>query len=72
MRIKSLLPLSIVLILSSCGQTLRGEDMYQKIKAKGILIRQFSTAGIENFIRISIGDAQQMEKLCSAIEKILS
>ena len=27
MRIKSLLPLSLVLILSSCGQTLRGEDI---------------------------------------------
>ena len=53
-------------------KTLSGEDLYQKIKAEGILIRHFSTAGIENFIRISIGDAQQMEKLCSAIEKILS
>ena len=27
MKIKSLLPLSLVLILSSCGQTLRGEDI---------------------------------------------
>ena len=27
MKIKSLLPLSLVLILSSCGQTLKGEDI---------------------------------------------
>lgn len=52
-------------------KSLSGEKLYQKIKAEGILIRHFSTPGIEDFARISIGDENQMEKLCVAIKKIL-
>ena len=48
-----------------------GEELYQKIKAEGILIRHFNTAGIENFVRITIGTKEQMELLSTAIEKIL-
>ena len=43
-----------------------GNDIYKKIKEKGILIRHFNTLGIEDFVRITIGTHQQMEELKKA------
>lgn len=48
-----------------------GDDLYQKVKQQGLLIRHFSTPGIEDFVRITIGTAEQMSELKSAIEGIL-
>ncbi len=48
-----------------------GADLYKKIRDQGILIRHFATAGIEDFVRISIGTAEQMQALRQAIENIL-
>ncbi|WP_027727891.1 histidinol-phosphate transaminase [Treponema sp. C6A8] len=47
-----------------------GVDLYRRVKEQGILIRHFNTAGIEDFVRITIGTKDQMEKLKIAIEKI--
>lgn len=49
-----------------------GDDLYKAIKAEGLLIRHFSTPGIEDFVRITIGTAQQMAQLRSAFEKVLA
>ena len=49
-----------------------GKEIYEKIKEQGILIRHFATPGIEDFVRISIGDENQMKKLCEAFELILN
>ena len=46
--------------------------IYEKIKKQGILIRHFATPGIEDFLRISIGDENQMNRLCEAFEHILA
>ena len=43
-----------------------GNDIYKKIKEKGILIRHFNTPEIEDFVRITIGTHQQMEELKKA------
>lgn len=48
----------------------RGEKTYRAIKERGILVRHFSTPGIEDFLRITIGTAAQMEELKSAMENI--
>lgn len=40
-----------------------GEEIYQKVKSEGILIRHFATPGIEDFVRITIGTKKQMNKL---------
>lgn len=48
-----------------------GDDLYKKIKAEGLLIRHFSTPGIEDFVRITIGTEEQMLELRKAFEKIL-
>jgi len=50
---------------------LDGADIYKRIKEEGILIRHFNTAGIEDFVRISIGTKDQMEKLRNAFNKLL-
>ena len=49
-----------------------GDELYQKVKAQGLLIRHFNTPGIEDFVRITIGTPEQMSELKKAIEKLLS
>ena len=48
-----------------------GDELYKKIKEQGLLIRHFNTPGIEDFVRITIGTAEQMEELRKAIEAII-
>ncbi len=48
-----------------------GDELYKGIKAEGLLIRHFSTPGIEEFVRITIGTKEQMEELKKAFLKIL-
>ena len=50
---------------------MRGEEIYLKLKAKGILVRHFGTERIRDYNRISIGTEEQMEALIQALEKIL-
>lgn len=47
-----------------------GEQVYQKIKKEGILVRHFGTKGIEDYVRITIGTKEQMDALKAAIDKI--
>ncbi len=47
-----------------------GEETYKAIKREGILVRHFSTAGIEEFLRITIGTKEQMDALKKIMEKI--
>ena len=47
-----------------------GEQVYQKIKKEGILVRHFSTKGIEDYVRITIGTKKQMDALKKAMEAI--
>lgn len=42
---------------------MKGEDVYRNIKAQGILVRHFNTAGIENYVRITVGTSEQMQLL---------
>lgn len=51
--------------------TISGDELYQKVKAQGLLIRHFNTPGIEDFVRITIGTPEQMSELRKAIEGIL-
>lgn len=49
-----------------------GQELYRKVKEQGLLIRHFNTPGIEDFVRITVGTPEQMEKLKMAIEAIVS
>ena len=50
---------------------LGGKDLYLRLKDNGILVRHFGGERLTPFIRITIGDAQQMQILADTIEKIL-
>ena len=48
-----------------------GEELYRKLKERGILIRHFSAERIRDYNRISIGTDEQMEVLIRETEGIL-
>ncbi|MCQ2575101.1 MAG: histidinol-phosphate transaminase [Treponema sp.] len=48
-----------------------GNELYKKIKSEGILIRHFSTPGIEDFVRITVGTPEQMAALKEAFLKVM-
>ena len=47
-----------------------GEALYQKLKQRGILVRHFNKDRIRDYVRITIGTAEQMQILFAAIEEI--
>jgi len=48
-----------------------GEELYLKLKEKGILIRQWDKPRIKDYVRITIGTKEQMDALIAAIEKVM-
>ena len=49
---------------------LDGKKAYEFIKENGILVRRFDTPGIEEYLRITIGTQEQMDKLKAIMEKL--
>ncbi len=47
-----------------------GESLYRAIKEKGLLVRHFATAGIDDYLRITIGTSEQMNALKTAMETL--
>lgn len=43
----------------------------EKLRQRGILIRRFNQAGIEDYIRVSIGSDEEMDIFLAAIEEII-
>lgn len=48
-----------------------GEDLYLKLREKGILVRYFDKDRLRDFIRITIGTSEQMHILIEKIDEIL-
>ena len=48
-----------------------GRDYYEKLKARGILVRHFSGKALNSYVRITIGTKEEMERLIKATEAIL-
>ena len=48
-----------------------GGELYEKMKAKGILVRHFSNPKISQFNRITIGTKAQMEILVATLKEVL-
>ena len=47
-----------------------GKTLYEKLKERGVLVRRFDDKRIDNYVRITIGSAEQMDMLLSAIDGI--
>lgn len=48
-----------------------GEELYLKLKEKGILIRHFKSERISNYIRITVGNFNQMKRFIEVVKEIL-
>ncbi|NMD38811.1 MAG: histidinol-phosphate transaminase [Christensenellaceae bacterium] len=49
---------------------IKGEELYQKLKNSGILVRYFNSNRIYNYVRITIGTMEQMKALFNAIDSL--
>lgn len=49
---------------------LSGEALYEGLKRKGILVRHFSPEAIRDYIRVTIGTEEDMEKMMQALQEI--
>ncbi len=65
-------------VLPSCANFLfvrkrgiGGEELYRRLREKGILVRHFGKPRITDFNRITIGSMDQMESLVCAVKEIL-
>ena len=48
-----------------------GAELYEGLKSRGILVRHFSSNRIKDYIRITIGTAEQMETFIEKLKEIL-
>ncbi len=48
-----------------------GEEVYRRLKEKGVLVRHFAGERIRDYNRISVGTEEQMEILVNKLEEIL-
>ena len=53
------------------SDSISGKELYEKLRARGILVRYFGSDRISNFVRITIGTKEQMEALVRAVSDIL-
>ena len=53
------------------SDAISGEDLYKKLKDRGILVRHFSTPSICEFNRITIGTQEEMETFIEKVKECL-
>jgi histidinol-phosphate aminotransferase len=49
-----------------------GAKLYQALRDRGIIVRHFKSARIEEFLRITIGTDEQTNELIAALKEILT
>ena len=47
-----------------------GRQVYEKLKEAGVLVRRFDTPGIEEFLRITVGTREQMDRLRTVFPRV--
>jgi histidinol-phosphate aminotransferase len=53
------------------NESISGEELYLKLKEKGILVRHFTSERIKDFNRITIGTLEEMQAFVNAVSEIL-
>ena len=48
------------------------KEIFEKLKAKKIYVRYFNQPGIDNYLRITVGTDEQMDKLIQALSDIVA
>ena len=46
-------------------------EIFEKLRARGILIRHFNAPRISDYLRITIGTPAQMQRFFAALDEIL-
>ena len=54
------------------SEKIGGEELYQKLKARGVLVRHFTAERIREFNRVSIGTMREMDIFLENVRQILS
>ena len=52
-------------------EKISGEELYLKLKERGILVRYFDKERIKDYNRITVGNFEQMNMLIKALKEIL-
>ncbi|MEK5069103.1 histidinol-phosphate transaminase [Sporosarcina sp. FSL K6-1508] len=58
--------------LFASHKSVPAEFIYNELKKEGLLVRYFNKSGIDNYLRITIGTDQQMERLVRKLKAILT
>ncbi|SEQ41891.1 histidinol-phosphate aminotransferase [Amphritea atlantica] len=53
----------------TCHQSISGAELMQYLRSNNLLVRHFSKPGIENFLRITIGTAAEMQTLIETLKQ---
>ncbi len=59
-------------LLASVPELINAEKLYNSLKQHGILVRHFKQAGQENFLRITVGSADENQIFLSALNHLLT
>ncbi len=62
---------SVANFIFAKSNTLNGKVVYEELKKKGVLVRYFGKAKIEDFVRITIGTPEQMQVMFEKLAEIL-
>ena len=65
----TVLPSSANFIFAKCAG-ISGETIYQELKKKGVLVRYFDKDRLRDFVRISVGSAEETDALLRAVKEI--
>ena len=53
------------------SEKISGKALYEKLKARGVLVRHFNGERIKEFVRITIGTKEQMEIFLAKTQEII-